>query len=74
MGSNSVGQLGDGTRTDRKCSGAGVSGVAVMAAGGAHSLYVKTDGTLWATGFNGYGQLGYGATADRRTPVQVAMA
>jgi hypothetical protein len=43
-----------------------------VAAGAWHSLLVKTDGTLWAMGWNASGQLGDGTTADRSTPVQVA--
>ncbi len=42
-----------------------------VAAGGAHTMILKTDGTLWATGRNDYGQLGDGTTTDRSTPVQV---
>jgi hypothetical protein len=44
-----------------------------MAAGSGHSLYLKTDGTLWAMGWNGAGQLGDGTTTNRSTPLQVAM-
>jgi hypothetical protein len=35
-------------------------------------MFVKTDGTLWAMGANGYGQLGDGTTTQRLLPVQVA--
>ena len=35
------------------------------------SLATKTDGTLWAWGEAGYGQLGNGATVDKSSPVQV---
>jgi len=42
-----------------------------VAAGEAHSIAVKTDGTLWAWGFNSNGQLGLGDTANRSSPVQV---
>jgi len=31
-----------------------------IAAGGTHSLGIRADGTLWAWGHNGYGQLGIG--------------
>jgi len=34
-------------------------------------LAIKTDGTLWAWGWNGYGQLGLGDTTNRLTPTQV---
>ena len=42
-----------------------------VAAGCAHSLILKTDGTLWACGWNGDGQLGDGTKTERITPVQV---
>jgi alpha-tubulin suppressor-like RCC1 family protein len=35
------------------------------------SAAIKTDGTLWSWGNNGYGALGLGDTADRSSPVQV---
>jgi alpha-tubulin suppressor-like RCC1 family protein len=35
-------------------------------------MFVKTDGTLWAMGYNNYGQLGDGTTTNRSTPAQVA--
>ena len=46
--------------------------IAHVASGEYHSLFVKTDGTLWAMGWNYYGQLGDGTRIDRKTPVQVA--
>src|SRR3989338_337739 len=39
--------------------------------GGAHSVAVKTDGTLWSWGYNSTGQLGFGDTIRRSSPVQV---
>ena len=42
------------------------------AAGDLHSLAVKPDGTVWAWGYNYYGQVGDGTTTNRSTPVQVA--
>ncbi|WP_415835248.1 PKD domain-containing protein, partial [Corallococcus soli] len=45
--------------------------VAWIAAGGAHSLIVRQDGTSAAWGHNGYGQLGDGTTVDRLLPVPV---
>jgi alpha-tubulin suppressor-like RCC1 family protein len=43
-----------------------------IAVGLYHSLYIKTDGTLWAIGYNNNGQLGDGATDSRSTPVYIA--
>jgi alpha-tubulin suppressor-like RCC1 family protein len=42
-----------------------------LAAGADHSLFLKSDGTLWACGFNREGELGDGTTIDRHTPVQI---
>ena len=42
-----------------------------VAAGANHSLYLKTDGSLWAMGRNNFGQLGDESTTDRSTPVQI---
>ncbi len=47
---------------------------AAIAPGGAdsyHTLALKKDGSLWAWGFNRFGQLGLGDTSDRLTPTQV---
>ena len=43
----------------------------LVSAGSAHTMILKTDGTLWGTGGNGSGQLGDGTTTDRSTPVQI---
>ena len=42
-----------------------------ISAGGFHTMILKTDGTLWATGHNGVGQLGNGTIWGQSTPVQV---
>lgn len=36
-----------------------------IAGGGWHSLALKSDGSVWATGHNYYGQLGTGDNNDR---------
>jgi len=40
-----------------------------VACGDQHTAAVKTDGTLWTWGYNGYGQLGINLTLNRSTPV-----
>jgi alpha-tubulin suppressor-like RCC1 family protein len=45
-----------------------------VSAGGAHSLALKADGSLWAWGENDAGQLGLGDTSDRSSPVRVGSA
>jgi alpha-tubulin suppressor-like RCC1 family protein len=50
------------------------TGWAAVAAGGSHSLALRTDGTLWAWGGNDRGQLGLGDSGfgtERTTPTQV---
>jgi alpha-tubulin suppressor-like RCC1 family protein len=40
-----------------------------VSAGSLHTTAIKTDGTLWATGVNSSGQLGFPTVFDRSTPV-----
>src|SRR5258708_4295273 len=75
MGGRSVGELGDGkppppyyTNSPEKII---PSGVASIAAGYAHSLLLKSDGSFWGTGFNYDGQLGDGTTTDRHSPIPI---
>ncbi|AEC02726.1 fimbrillin family protein [Parasphaerochaeta coccoides] len=78
-GQNTAGQLGDGTTDDRNkpVQVKGLNGVGFMTdvedvfAGGFHTMILKKNGTLWATGFNYFGQLCDGTTTIRTTPVQV---
>ena len=74
-GDNGSGGLGDGTTANQSTPVQVMSGVAAISAGGyqyvSHSLFLMTDGTVWASGSNAYGQLGDGTTTDRSTPVQV---
>lgn len=45
-----------------------------VATGMAHTLAVRSDGTLWAWGSGGQGQLGDGTSTNRAMPVQVGTA
>ncbi|MES2762797.1 MAG: LamG-like jellyroll fold domain-containing protein, partial [Bacteroidota bacterium] len=45
-----------------------------LASGSLHSLAIKGDGTLWAWGFNSYGELGDNTTTNKSTPVQIGSA
>ena len=42
-----------------------------VSAGWTHTLALKSDGTLWAWGDNGYGDLGLGNTGEKNSPTQV---
>lgn len=73
-GDNSVGQLGDGTTTDRLTPTAvpGLeSGVAAISAGVAHNCALMQSGNVKCWGRNAYGELGDGTTIQRLTPVAV---
>ena len=78
MGANNFGQLGDTTTTTRPTPVQVASDVRQASATGyadsnyGHSVFVKTDNTLWAMGNNNYGQLGDGSTTQQPTPVQIA--
>jgi alpha-tubulin suppressor-like RCC1 family protein len=49
----------------------GISDVRSMSLGVNHSLYLKSDGTAWASGSNTVGQLGDNTNTNRTAPVQV---
>ncbi|WP_249351541.1 RCC1 domain-containing protein, partial [Corallococcus exiguus] len=73
-GYNGYGQLGNGTTAGRLSPGQvpGLTGVVSIAAGGTgHTLAAKSDGTVWAWGRNGPGQVGDGTSTSRSSPVQV---
>ena len=36
-----------------------------------HSLALKSDGTLWAWGYNDFGQFGDGTTTESEGPIQI---
>lgn len=73
-GYNGLGQLGDGTNTNRvtPVKIPSLANVTAIAAGGSHSLALKSDGTVWAWGNNNNGQLGDGSTLYHIVPQQIA--
>jgi alpha-tubulin suppressor-like RCC1 family protein len=78
-GWNLYGQLGQGNNGEDYNSTVPVkisslSGMTAVAAGGYHSLALKSDGTVRAWGYNYYGQLGDNSTTERDSPVNVSIA
>ena len=49
-----------------------LTGVTQIAAGDAFSLALTSDGSVWAWGYNGQGQLGNSSTTGSAVPVRVA--
>jgi len=73
-GSNNVGQLGLNDKVYRSSPvqiGALTTWASLYSSGSNNGYAIKTDGTFWAWGANGYGQLGQNNTIYRSSPVQV---
>ena len=80
-GINGGGQLGDGTLQSSSAivqvnyiygiSTNPLTNISAISTGYNHSIFLKNDGTVWATGSNSDGQLGDGSTTDRTRAVQV---
>src|SRR6266404_6810338 len=78
-GFNLYGQLGNGTNGPSPSADvhtpvevSNISGVLAIAGAYDHNLALKTDGTVWAWGYNGTGALGNGNFTDSNTPVQIS--
>ena len=72
-GYNGNGQLGDNTFTNRSSPVQTVAGGSTWKSVNGfqhHTAGIKTDGTLWLWGLNGYGQLGDNSITVRTSPVQ----
>lgn len=71
---NDLGQLGDGTTTERTTAVtvSGLTGVVALTGGLDHRLALKSDGTVMAWGGNYNGELGDGTCGSEITPTAVA--
>jgi alpha-tubulin suppressor-like RCC1 family protein len=75
-GMNDSGQLGNGS-SGRETSESvptqvlGLANITAIAAGGSHSMALRSDGTVWVWGSNNYGQLGDGTSWNKVIPIQV---
>ncbi|HEX2911096.1 MAG TPA: hypothetical protein VH186_09835 [Chloroflexia bacterium] len=74
-GQNDRGQLGLGsvfnsTKTPQQAQG-NLASVASISAGADHTLALKTDGTVWAWGYNAFGQLGNNTNTNSSLPLQI---
>lgn len=73
-GSNSNGQLGNGTSVQRERSPVQASPDTdwmLVDMGNYHGLALKSGNTLWAWGWNNLGQIGDGTFISRNTPVMI---
>ncbi|MDF1654215.1 MAG: hypothetical protein P1U34_03800 [Coxiellaceae bacterium] len=73
-GYNHWGQLGDGTREDRKQATESpfTSNTTQLVSGNSHTCRLTTDGRVQCWGANFFGELGDGTTNSSTRPVQVA--
>ena len=74
-GANNEGELGNGTTTTPvttpQLGMTTLTALSQIATGALHTLALKTDGTVWASGYNNNGQLGINNTTKQTSPVQV---
>jgi len=73
-GQNSDGQLGIGNTTSTTSSPVQIGTLnnwSKVFAAFRYTMSIKTNGTLWSWGFNGFGQLGDGTATAKSSPVQI---
>ncbi|HQY53489.1 MAG TPA: Ig-like domain-containing protein [Ignavibacteria bacterium] len=73
-GLNNSGQLGNGTtaNTNPTPQKIGIeNNWKSVCPGASHTIALKNDGSLWAWGYNGFGQLGNGTFQNQLTPVRI---
>ena len=78
VGSNTSGQLGDGTTTTRSypvavksANGTNFNSVKEISSFLSHATFLQEDNSLWTVGSNQWGQLGDGTFINRNNPVFV---
>jgi alpha-tubulin suppressor-like RCC1 family protein len=71
-GSNSSGQLGDGTFTGKPLRSLVSGGLTFssLGVGGDHTCG-RVGTAVWCWGYNGYGNLGDGSSSNKNVPVQI---
>ena len=72
-GYNAYGDIGDNTTVNKSSpvqTVAGGSGWKSVSRGNSATAAIKTDGTLWTWGYNGYGQLGDNTRTWQSSPIQ----
>lgn len=77
-GYNESGQLADGTTTARSrptlvkdVAGNALNGIVAVSAGAYYTMFLKSDGTVWASGYNNAGQLGDNTAAANQVNASV---
>jgi alpha-tubulin suppressor-like RCC1 family protein/Leucine-rich repeat (LRR) protein len=77
-GNGNLGQIGNGSNTVKPYNPQQQIGTEKdwqdIAAGAHYTVALKTDGTLWAWGYNEFGQLGDGTTVNKSSPIQIGIA
>lgn len=76
-GRNNFGQLGTGAPSGEVRTTpvlVPIAEVKSIACGENHNMAIKTNGTLWAWGYNAYGNLGDNTSTNRFQPVQAGLA
>ena len=74
-GNNAWGKLGDGTEVNRltpvKNTILSGKGIAKIESGWTHTIALASNGDVWASGWNSWGQIGDGTTTEWHTPVKI---
>ena len=80
MGLSYYGELGDGiyyfapygtNRPETILGASGPTTITAVSAGIFHSLFLKSDGSLWGMGYNEDGELGNGSIVNTNVPVEI---